>query len=278
MALIPQLNTVGTQTVGYVTEKGVLAGDTLMVRKFDQTAIASGSFSEIWIGIRWTFNPMYIWSGSNVPDNTYDYQDRFFIGLCDTKKGVFGQSGSNGFSSSMMGQSLMVYSRAGTSITQNSLTGASTGSFNVTGSVYYYPGNTNTNTLSENTGSVIKSSNSQATTYQYRSFTNPPKAAISIFCFAASSSNLWGAGVIHQNTLSASLVEHTTSSLVDMMSTSSWANIALPAGYVKSAPNDAPYGLSVPVDMTHVDGMFILLTTGRYTRYNILDVLVRKKA
>ena len=78
-------------------DKTFSGGQCLMVREFDESVVATGSWTELWLGFRWNIRmdiPMsYSYAGAAAPSSYVwsNGNERFIFGLCDTSGFVYGE-------------------------------------------------------------------------------------------------------------------------------------------------------------------------------------------
>lgn len=91
--------TVAQRTVSGIRDTYIRCGMNAIVRKFDPAVISPGSWSEIWVGVRWRVSSSVVYHTSSLfgsPVDPFSDYSTFELGLCTTSGSIFGQSGSNG--------------------------------------------------------------------------------------------------------------------------------------------------------------------------------------
>jgi len=138
MENISSSSVVDSRTVGTdINNKFLSLGSAVMVRKFDPAIVVSGSWNEVWIGLRCRVNNKYNRSNFNIQKGWYDANNPA-IGVCKYPGLVYGESGSIPFSNVSISHSMYVQLSTWTGVNYSSSFNraitTSTGYVNVTGS------------------------------------------------------------------------------------------------------------------------------------------------
>ena len=106
-------NIIQQRNTGSITDKYLRLGQNIMMRKFDQNLVPTGSWYELWLGFRWRLDLVHTWSGSvsssllmtngnTTPANPsvpFNEKAPFSIGICNTSGEVWGGTSIQNFSS-----------------------------------------------------------------------------------------------------------------------------------------------------------------------------------
>jgi len=87
------ITSVNTRTVNSIDDTYLKCGQSVLVRKFNDSLFPSGSWNEVWIGFRWRITTAWNWNRVNSNGFPNDFT-RFLAGVCRTDGFVFGQTGS----------------------------------------------------------------------------------------------------------------------------------------------------------------------------------------
>lgn len=88
---------IGERSTQGINDRYARCGANVMVRKFDESVVPSGSWTEIWIGFRWRISSSINWATSSQGGTVINPMTEYIVnefGLCNTNGPVWGQSAS----------------------------------------------------------------------------------------------------------------------------------------------------------------------------------------